>query len=47
MCTIPIQNLIIDDDTDIGLSADLIIGSFKTTSYKSTEIGSYQLEKSQ
>ena len=32
MSIIPIQNLIIDDDTDIGLSADLIIGSFKTTS---------------
>ena len=32
MATIPIQNLIIDDDTDIGLSSDLINGSFKTTS---------------
>ena len=32
MSTIPIQNLIIDDDTDIGLTSDLVNGNFKTSS---------------
>jgi hypothetical protein len=32
MSTIPIQNLIIDDDTDIGLTSDLVYGNFKTSS---------------
>ncbi len=32
MSTIPIQTLIIDNDTDIGLSSDLINGNFKTSS---------------
>ena len=32
MSTIPIQNLIIDNDTDIGLTSDLINGTFKSSS---------------
>ena len=32
MSTIPIQTLIIDNDTDIGLTSDLINGNFKTSS---------------
>ena len=32
MSTIPIQNLVIDDSTDIGLSSDLINGIYKTSS---------------
>jgi hypothetical protein len=32
MSTIPIQNLIIDNDTDIGLTSDLVNGNFKTSS---------------
>jgi hypothetical protein len=32
MSTIPVQTLIIDNDTNIGLSADLVNGAFKTSS---------------
>ena len=32
MSIIPIQNLIIDNDTDIGLTSDLLNGNFKTSS---------------
>jgi len=32
MSTIPIQSLIIDNDTDIGLSSDLINGTYKSSS---------------
>ncbi len=32
MSTIPIQTLIIDNDTNIGLTSDLINGTFKTFS---------------
>ncbi len=32
MSTIPIQTLIIDNDTDIGLTSDLINGNYKTFS---------------
>ena len=32
MSTIPIQNLIIDNDTDIGLTSDLINGTYKSSS---------------
>ena len=32
MSIIPIQNLIIDNDTDIGLTSDLVNGNFKTSS---------------
>ncbi len=30
MSTIPMQTLIIDNDTDIGLTSDLIKGTYKT-----------------
>jgi hypothetical protein len=32
MSTIPIQNLVIDNSADIGLSSDLINGTYKTSS---------------
>ena len=32
MSTIPVQDLIIDNDTDIGLTSDLINGTYKSTS---------------
>jgi len=32
MSTIPIQNLIVDNDTDIGLTSDLINGTYKSSS---------------
>ncbi len=32
MSMIPVQNLIIDDDTDIGLTSDLMNGTYKSSS---------------
>ena len=32
MSTIPVQDLIIDNDTDIGLTSDLINGTYKSSS---------------
>ncbi len=41
MSTIPIQRLIIDNDTNIGLTSDLINGTYKTFSLTDFELSNY------
>ena len=43
MSTIPIQTLIIDNDTNIGLTSDLINGTYKTFSLTDLEYLIYQV----
>ena len=38
MSTIPIQTLIIDNDTDIGLTSDLINGNFTSKTSSLTDL---------